>query len=111
MVNMSPFKYIYTLLACLTYLIFSAQAASNVTTIPLRIMALGASVTFGQGSTTGNSYRKDLEDLLVANNNTVHFVGTKKNGNFSDNAVEATGGFVIEQIAAAANKAVSIHLL
>lgn len=74
---------------------------------PLRIMALGASVTFGVGSTTGDSYRKDLEDLLVANNNTVRYVGTKRNGNFTDNAVEATSGFVISQIAAAANTAVS----
>ncbi len=95
MFNMSSFQCICTLLACFTYLIFSAQAANNVTTqIPLRIMALGASVTFGQGSTTGNSYRKSLEDLLVASNNIVQYVGTKKNGNFADNAVEATGGFV-----------------
>jgi lysophospholipase L1-like esterase len=32
---------------------------------------------------------------------TVNFVGTKKNGNFTDNDVEATSGFVISQIATA----------
>lgn len=69
-------------------------------------MALGASVSFGTGSTTGNSYRKDLQDLLVSKGMTVTYVGTRANGNFPDNAVEATGGFKIDQIAAAANKAV-----
>jgi lysophospholipase L1-like esterase len=80
--------------------------AANMTSTPLRIMALGASVSFGIGSTTGDSYRKDLEDLLTATSNTVAFVGTKANGNFSNNAVEATGGFVISQIVAAASAAV-----
>ena len=71
-------------------------------------MSLGASVTFGVGSTTGVSYRKDLLDLLVANKNTVEYVGLQKNGNFSNNAVEATSGFVISQIAASANTAVRL---
>ncbi|TDZ54043.1 hypothetical protein CTRI78_v006583 [Colletotrichum trifolii] len=74
--------------------------------VPLRIMALGASVTFGTGSTTGNSYRKDLQDILVGKGLSVTYVGTRANGNFADNAVEATGGFKINQIAAAADKAV-----
>lgn len=74
--------------------------------VPLRIMALGASVTFGTGSTTGNSYRKDLQDLLVAQGMTLSYVGTRANGNFADNAVEATGGFRIAQIADSADKAV-----
>lgn len=69
-------------------------------------MPLGASVTFGVGSSTGNSYRKDLRDLLVAGNHAVNMVGTRKNGNFADDDVEATSGFVISQIAAAAVSAV-----
>lgn len=69
-------------------------------------MPLGASVTFGVGSSTGDSYRKDLRELLVAANHTVNMVGTRKNGNFTDNDVEATSGFVISQIAAAAATAV-----
>ncbi|KAF6824591.1 gdsl-like lipase acylhydrolase [Colletotrichum plurivorum] len=74
--------------------------------VPLHIMALGASVTFGTGSTTGNSYRKNLQDLLVAKGMTVSYVGTRSNGDFADNAVEATGGFKINQIAASADAAV-----
>ena len=65
----------------------------------------------GVGSTTGESYRKDLEDLLVTNGNTVSYVGTKKNGNFTDNNVEATPGFVISQIAEPASTAVSLNFL
>lgn len=105
---MASFHKLLAVLAWLAYFNVSTTAESiNSTSVPFRIMALGASVTFGTGSTTGDSYRKDLQDLLVANNNSVEYVGTKKNGNFTDNAVEATPGFVISQIAAAANAAVS----
>lgn len=66
-------------------------------------MPLGASVTFGVGSTTGNSYRKDLHDTLVQAGHQVNFVGRRKNGDFADNDVEATSGFVISQIADSAS--------
>lgn len=69
-------------------------------------MSLGASVTFGTGSSTGNSYRKDLLDMLVASGQTdVNFVGQFTNGDFANNQVEATPGFVIEQIAGLASNA------
>ncbi|TLD11870.1 hypothetical protein PspLS_11256 [Pyricularia sp. CBS 133598] len=86
------------------------QAAAAPAPVPLRIMAAGASVTFGVGSSTGNSYRKDLLDLLQGPDGTftkpdqVSFVGAKKNGDFDQNAVEATSGFVIKQIAGAMAK-------
>jgi len=104
---MPSFPFLFAVLAWFACLNVSTAAANlNTTSVPLRIMALGASVTFGVGSTTGDSYRKDLEDLLKANGDTVEYVGTRRNGNFSDNAVEATSGFVISQIAASANTAV-----
>lgn len=84
----------------------STAFAANTTTPPFRIMAAGASVTFGVGSTTGDSYRKDLQELMTASGLTVNYVGTRKNGKFADNAVEATSGFVIPQIAAALHAAV-----
>jgi hypothetical protein len=105
---MPSFLGLFAMLAWLGHFNSLANAAGiNTTTVPFRIMSLGASVTFGVGSTTGDSYRKDLEDLLLTNGNTVHYVGTKNHGNFSDNAVEATSGFVISEIATAANNAVS----
>ncbi len=108
--NMRSFPTLLAVLAWPAYLHALVFAAStNTTSISFRIMSLGASVTFGVGSTTGDSYRKDLQDLLIANNNTVEYVGSMNNGNFTDNAVEATPGFVISQIAASANTAVSLN--
>ncbi|KAF2706017.1 carbohydrate esterase family 3 protein [Pleomassaria siparia CBS 279.74] len=88
------------------FVLSSVAGALNTTSTPFRAMALGASVTFGVGSTTGNSYRKNLQDLMTASNMTIEYVGTKNNGDFANNAVEATNGFVISQIAAAAQTAV-----
>ncbi|KAK4443619.1 GDSL-like Lipase/Acylhydrolase [Podospora aff. communis PSN243] len=76
----------------------------------LRILPLGASVTYGVGSPTGNSYRKPLLDILTASNHTVHYVGRSRNGNFSNNQVEATSGFVFSQIATAAREATPLFL-
>lgn len=82
-------------------------AAPDAKAVALRIMPLGASVTFGLGSTTGDSYRKDLRDQLVAAGMAVEMVGAQRNGrDFADNRVEATPGFVISQIAASARAAV-----
>jgi len=76
-----------------------APAPAPAAAVPLRIMPLGASVTFGTGSTTGDSYRKNLLDQLVASGQTVNYVGEFQNGNFTNRQVEATPGFVINQIA------------
>src|ERR1700753_666498 len=81
----------------------SSRANSNASEIlvPLRIMPLGASVTFGVGSTTGDSYRKDLLSLLTNHHAaTVEYVGTQTSGDdFDQNEVEAFPGFVIAQLA------------
>ncbi|KAK8051102.1 hypothetical protein PG993_002487 [Apiospora rasikravindrae] len=82
------------------YLDFSRITYKRADAVPLRIMPVGASVTFGVGSTTGDSYRKDLLDLLKAQGMTAEMVGSKQNGkDFANNQVEATSGFVIAQIA------------
>ncbi|KAK8128520.1 carbohydrate esterase family 3 protein [Apiospora sp. TS-2023a] len=82
------------------YLDISRITYKRADAVPLRIMPVGASVTFGVGSTTGDSYRKDLQDLLKAQGMTAEYVGSKTNGkDFTNNKVEATSGFVIAQIA------------
>ena len=78
--------------------------------LPLRILPAGASVTFGVGSSTGNSYRKDLRDLLVSAGHPVKFVGRRRSGAFPDNENEATSGFVLSQIASAATAAAPLFL-
>ena len=50
----------------------------------LRILPLGASITQGSGSTTGNGYRKPLRDQLRFAGWKVNMVGTKKDGSMVD---------------------------
>jgi len=70
-------------------------------------MPLGASVTWGVGSTTGSSYRKALRDLLVAAGHAVDMVGEVKHGSdFTDNESESFSGYTLEQIAEKAAAAV-----
>ncbi|KAJ7745999.1 lipolytic enzyme, partial [Mycena metata] len=63
-----------------------------------RIMPLGASITFGTGSTDGNGYRADLYNLLAADGNTVNMVGSQKNGDFFDPDNEGYPGYIISQV-------------
>jgi len=46
----------------------------------LRIMPMGDSITFGQGSTTGNGYRGSLQTLLDGTTTSYDFVGTLQDG-------------------------------
>ncbi|EEU40647.1 uncharacterized protein NECHADRAFT_33967, partial [Fusarium vanettenii 77-13-4] len=64
----------------------------------LRVMALGASIVFGVGSTDGNGFRKLLRDQLRFSGYKVDMVGTKNGGSMKDNDVEATSGFIVKQI-------------
>ncbi|PQE05900.1 carbohydrate esterase family 3 protein [Rutstroemia sp. NJR-2017a BVV2] len=65
----------------------------------LRIQPLGNSITFGYLSSDGNGYRLGLQDLLLADGNTVQYVGSVQAGNMTDNFNEGHPGAVIEQIA------------
>ncbi|KAH8820735.1 SGNH hydrolase-type esterase domain-containing protein [Xylogone sp. PMI_703] len=64
----------------------------------LRALPLGASITFGTGSTDGNGYRENLRKQIVNAGGHVNYVGSKTNGNMSDNQVEATPGDRLDQI-------------
>ncbi|KAJ6451300.1 lipolytic enzyme [Mycena sanguinolenta] len=69
----------------------------------LRIMPLGASITFGTGSTDGNGYRADLYNLLAADGNTVDMVGSQEGGTFYDPFNEGYPGYIISQVNAKSN--------
>ncbi|RYP72728.1 hypothetical protein DL771_004064 [Monosporascus sp. 5C6A] len=58
----------------------SMECRSNQPDIPLRISPLGASVTWGTGSTDGNGYRGPLRASLVSAGYTVNMVGFTSNG-------------------------------
>ncbi|KAI2640176.1 carbohydrate esterase family 3 protein [Xylaria nigripes] len=64
----------------------------------LRIMPLGASITYGLKSSDGNGYRKYLRDMIVDNGNDVNMVGSRRNGTMEDNDVEGWPGYVINQV-------------
>ncbi|KAI5923136.1 SGNH hydrolase-type esterase domain-containing protein [Camillea tinctor] len=68
----------------------------------LRTMPLGASITFGQGSSDGNGYRKDLRDKLIAAGFDVDMVGNNPGGTMQDNQCEGYPGFTIDQVHAKA---------
>jgi lysophospholipase L1-like esterase len=66
--------------------------------IPLRILPLGNSITWGYGSTSGNGYRQPLLSLLSPQTN-VTYIGSEHSGNMSNNANEGHPGAIIYDIA------------
>ncbi|GAB0136629.1 hypothetical protein EsDP_00004924 [Epichloe bromicola] len=78
--------------------------------VPLRLMPLGASITYGVGSSDGNGYREDLYDLLTKSGYTVDMVGSRKHGTMKDNENEGWPGLRIGQVQAKAEAAVPSRL-
>lgn len=82
----------------------SQHESADKTTVPLRILPLGDSITWGfqpdhQINGT-NGYRAQLlSRLTLADYQNVTFVGTQRSGNMSQRAHEGYCGFMISQIA------------
>lgn len=66
--------------------------------MPLRLLPLGASITFGSGSTDGNGFRKHLRDMLIADGHAVRMVGSLQAGTMQNNDNEGWRGYRIDQI-------------
>ncbi|KDN64661.1 putative GDSL-like Lipase/Acylhydrolase [Colletotrichum sublineola] len=86
---------------------FNILVGGNVS---LRIMPLGASITFGEKSTDGNGYREALRNMLVADGNPVEMVGFHPNGTMVNNQNEGWPGFRIDQVQAKAQISVPVTL-
>jgi hypothetical protein len=71
---------------------FSRRAAKD---FYLRIMPLGASITYGYASSDGNGYRKHLRDQLRYAGWKVNMVGSQVGGNMNDNVSVPTGPITI----------------
>lgn len=71
-------------------------------------MPLGGSITYGQGSSDGNGYRKALRDLLVSDGYQVTMVGSRKAGTMSNNETEGWRGQRLDQILTKAMRAVPL---
>ena len=67
---------------------------------PVRIMALGDSITFGVGSTARDGYRAALHHRLAAVGQDVDFVGSQRSGSGPDRDNEGHPGWTIAQLAA-----------
>lgn len=72
----------------------------------LRIMPLGASITWGQASSDGNGYRGVLRTILTSAGNPVNMVGSQHHGSMADNDNEGWPGYVVDQVYAKANASV-----
>ena len=64
----------------------------------LRILPLGDSITYGEGSSDGNGYRLALYDLLHPEND-LDYIGRVKSGTMVDNHNEGYRGYPIVSIA------------
>ncbi|KAK4236073.1 carbohydrate esterase [Achaetomium macrosporum] len=70
--------------------------------VALRMMPLGASITYGQASSDGNGYRQALRTQAVGAGNAVNMVGSRQAGTMADNDVEGWPGYRIEEVHAKA---------
>ncbi|PVH84842.1 carbohydrate esterase family 3 protein [Cadophora sp. DSE1049] len=68
-------------------------------TVPLKILPLGNSITYGYQSTDGNGYRKHLLNKITTNG-TAQYIGSVRSGNMTDNHNEGHPGATITQISA-----------
>ncbi|KAL4907191.1 SGNH hydrolase-type esterase domain-containing protein [Aspergillus multicolor] len=75
--------------------------------MPLRLMPLGGSITYGVGSPDGNGYRKALYDTLVVRGYMTTMVGSRQSGTMDNNHHEGWRGLRIEQIHAKAKKSIT----
>nr|UMZ45339.1 hypothetical protein [Paramyrothecium sp.] len=66
--------------------------------VPLRLMPIGASITNGVGSSTGNGYRQFLQDSLVGAGFSVDYVGSQQSGDMADRDNEGYPGLRIEEV-------------
>lgn len=63
----------------------ASDEKTNKDKVPLRVLPLGASITWGKNSATGNGYRKPLWDQLTSGGWEVDMVGSRHNGDMKDN--------------------------
>ncbi|PGG95702.1 hypothetical protein AJ79_09910 [Helicocarpus griseus UAMH5409] len=66
--------------------------------VALRVLPLGASITFGTASSDGNGYRKALRDAMTFAGHSVDMVGSRRNGNMKDNENEGWPGYIIDDV-------------
>ncbi|CZT05471.1 uncharacterized protein RAG0_11543 [Rhynchosporium agropyri] len=103
---LQPVRSLYIIRILLWVSVVSVSAAgSNETTlsifqnsnVPLRILPLGNSITFGFQSTDGNGYRKRLLEKITTSG-PAQYIGSVLAGNMTDNHNEGHPGAIITEI-------------
>jgi lysophospholipase L1-like esterase len=84
-----------------------AQPAAAAAPATLRLMPLGDSITWGVGSSTGDSYRSALWNDLAGEGHALDFVGSGRDGVMADPDNEGHSGWRIDQIAGIADATVA----
>ncbi|MDK9500565.1 GDSL-type esterase/lipase family protein [Streptomyces katrae] len=92
--------------ATATATVLGAVAASAAPQAPMvRVMPLGDSITYGQGSSNESGYRLPLQGLAAKQSRyALDFVGSLEHGPMPDSAHEGHAGYTIERIRAGANR-------
>ena len=90
-------------------LVLTGLSASAQSSVNLRLMPIGDSITSGFQSTTANGYRGPLRAALVAQVATVDFVGSIQDGKMADADHEGHSGYRIDQIAPLLNGALNTY--
>ncbi|GAA2657400.1 hypothetical protein GCM10010425_85120 [Streptomyces spororaveus] len=86
--------------------VLGAVAASAAPPAPVvRVLPLGDSITYGQGSSNESGYRLPLHGLAAKQSRySLDFVGSLEHGAMPDSAHEGHAGYTIERIRAGANR-------
>jgi lysophospholipase L1-like esterase len=78
--------------------------AAHAAAAPLKVLPLGASITWGTSSTDGNGYREELRRHLVDDAGiAIDYVGSQRSGTMADKDNEGHPGYRVDGIQAGAD--------
>ncbi|SCF21755.1 Repeat domain-containing protein [Micromonospora haikouensis] len=84
------------------------QRGVGAADVPLRVMPMGDSITYGVGSSTGAGYRVGLYSDLTAQGGRIEFVGSQRSGP-APNAHQGHSGWLIGDIAGIADSMLNTY--
>lgn len=87
-------------LSTLLFLLWLSAALAPVEAAPIKIMAMGDSITAGMPGNGYYTYRDELYDLLTREGYEFDFVGSQTSGNFKDNQHEGYSGYTTSALLA-----------
>jgi lysophospholipase L1-like esterase len=85
-------------LTAISVVLWGCLSVQTLADVPVKIMPLGDSITYGIGSTNSNGYRKPLYQALAAADCNFDFVGSQTNGDFPDPNHEGHPGWQADTV-------------